>query len=308
MNDPTFSYHIVAWIDLLGQTEALERIPDIPRTSEERQHFVDALKPTFGRIRRVRELVVNLHNQMTQPLSLPEGKYTDEQRVIFNRHTTANISHSFVADSAMMNICLQSKERQIPPVYSIYTMFEQLSLLMLSSLAASAPIRGAIELGICAELEKGEIYGQAISRAHYIENKCAHYPRIVIGPKLANYLKIIEEQCQQSSLPHVEKSLLVHWASLIKEECEQDTYDGQYILSYLRQCKKGAVARSDDTLEREASSFIDKSLSEYRANGNAKLAERYSVLKDYFIKHGCWHPSTGDALAVASQNKTHEMD
>ncbi len=291
MNDANYSYYIAAWIDILGQTEALDRIPDIPQTSEERKRFVDALKPTFGRIRRVRELVVNLHNQMTQPLSLPEGKYTDEQCAIFKRHTTANISHSFVADSALMYISLQSDERRIPPVYSIYTMFEQLSLIMLSALAASAPIRGAIEMGICSELEKGEMYGQAISRAHYIESKCAHYPRIVIGPHLAGFLKFTEAQCQQVSLPHAEKSLLVHWALLIKEACEQDVYDGQYILSYLQQCKKGAVGCSDDTLEREASSFIDKSLSEYQASGNTKLAERYSVLKDYFIKHGSWLPA-----------------
>jgi len=285
-----FTNYIAAWIDLLGQTAELEQIPLIPHSPEEHESFIKTLKPTFGRVQAFRKLVEDAHTQMTKPLSLPSESYSDNQRAVFKKHTTSNVSFSFIADSALMIISLHGDQDSIPPVYSIYTLFEHLSLMILSSLAGSAPLRGAMELGVCSKFDDGSLYGQAISRAHSIESKRTHYPRIIIGPNLANYLDIIIKECQESSLSIPEKNLLLLWSSNIKESCEYDTYDGQLILSYLKLCKKRADQdqKSYEKLLKRASCFIDQSLSEYRTVGDVKLSERYSLLKKYFQQNNCW--------------------
>src|SRR5947209_11171441 len=48
--------------------------------------------------------------------------------------------------------------------------------------------RGGIDVGVGAEIEPGEIYGSALSRAVELESQVAQYPRIVIGDELMTYL------------------------------------------------------------------------------------------------------------------------
>ncbi len=288
MSDITFANYVVAWVDLLGQTSLLEKIGPIPFNEEEMASFVKPLKPTFGRVRKFRELITHFREQLTQKTNIPENLImtrSADELAMCEKYTQPKVNVAFLADSAMLSVCLR-EDMPFSPIRGIDCMLDMLSLIMISCLAAHAPIRGAVDVGVCAEIDGGELYGQAVSRANYRERRQAGYPRIIIGDYLVHYLKTCEDVINEPPITP-EKKIQKGWLSQIANKFETDT-DGRIILSYL--CSKRDFPNKEDFnfLTQEACKLIKNTISDAISRGDVKLAGRYSVLKNYFERHNCW--------------------
>ena len=58
--------------------------------------------------------------------------------------------------------------------------------------AVGVPIRGGVEVGLGVEMFEHEYYGRVLVDAYLIESTAADYPRVLVGPRLLNYLAALE--------------------------------------------------------------------------------------------------------------------
>ena len=282
-----FANYAVAWIDLLGQTQLLENIDGIPFEGDSKDDFIKALKPTFGRVRRFREVIENIRQQLIQKGAIPKNlikTLNKDDLAMCEKYTQPAVEMFCLADAVMLSVNLR-EDTPSAPIDGIYCMLDMLSLIMLTCLAAHAPVRCAVDIGVCAEINKGELYGQAVSRAHHYESKETGYPRVVIGPHLIHYLKMFDEYAMTPPITP-EKKIQRGWLSRIADKIEHDT-DKKVILAYL----KGEHSKRPefDVLTKEASKFIDGAIAHFVSMGDAKLLPRYESLKDYFVRNKVWN-------------------
>jgi len=286
MSDLYFANYVVAWIDVLGQTSSLEIIGPLPSSDAEMGAFVAPLKVTFGRVGGFRELLLKYQRQLTKKSDVPDHlkkTLSKEDLAMCEKYTTPAVEAVFLADAAMLNVCLR-EDSGCSPLVGIYSMLDILSLTMISCLAAHTPLRGGIDLGVCAKITEDELYGQAVSRAHHIEQKVASHPRIVIGPNLITYLKAIENfSISGPNTP--EKKIQNGWLNHIVSKLEIDT-DGKVILSYLKGGQSGLPEFS--YLVDKATRFIKETISVFAGVRNDELVRRYEELKKYFERCNCW--------------------
>ncbi len=311
MAEMNFNWYVVAWIDLLGQTSELEKIPPIPAATSEYETFAKKLQPSFGRVITFRKKVLSLCKELNTRADAPKELWrdlTEEQKVIFERYLKAQVGVEFIGDSALLHICLK-EDSSHEPVYSVLQLFILLSHLMLRYLGCRIPLRGGIDVGVCAELSGGGLYGQAISRANYLENKLAKEPRILIGNCLIQYLRFAEDRLKEKNLREVERDLLKKCLLKIEEFLERDARDNRHILSYLKayniaRLRAGTSSADHGVYVKKASLFIEGEIKQYRNEiiqalpfiendierykRSLNLYKRYMLLKGYFSKHQCW--------------------
>lgn len=288
MADLGVNNYIVAVIDLLGISASLENIKEIPSDPKKVKEFTDSLKPTFGRVNNFRESIDEVRSKfVTKPDEDYAKNLTVEQVEIYKKHSSTEVGVEFFSDTAILKINLKNSTN-FSPITSAWNLLGQLQTLMISFLAGGWPIRGAIELGICAELEPHGLFGQAISRAHHIESKIAEYPRIVIGGHFLEYLKYNKAIMGADGIPLSERKIIFSFIESIEKYLEEDD-DGHIIIDYLNKDAFGPKGAS--TFERattKASEFIGGEILKFRKTGNILLFRRYQKLKKYFLRKGCW--------------------
>ncbi len=286
MGDLYFANYAVAWIDVLGQTSLLENIGPIPSNDAEKAAFITPLKVTFGRVGGFRDILLKFQKQLTQKSNVPENlknNLSKDDLAMCEKYTNPSVEPVFLADAAMLNVCLRD-DSEFSPLVGIYSMLDILSLTMLTCLAAHTPLRGGVDIGVCARITDAELYGQAVSRAHYLEQKVSKYPRIVVGNNLMNYLKAIEQFA--TSLPVTpEKRIQKGWLKHIVGKLESDADDNN-ILSYLK--GRHSNLPTFTYLVNKAQLFIRDMISTFTLSGNKMLADRYEMLRQYFERSNCW--------------------
>ena len=286
---PGSGYHlrafIVVWLDLLGQGKKLEQLY-IPRSAAEREEVVKIAKETFGHLHWFRKGVRNVQKEMSKPLRYSKAtrqRLTKNQFAILNKYNLVEVESRFLADSAILSINLYGTAAR-PPLRSIESMLDQLAANMVLFLSLGIPIRGAIAAGICDELKTGELYGQALSRAHKCETE-AGYPRIVIHPSFIKYLNSMD----YSVFPEDERQYCKGMVTHIQEVIIRDT-DQKPIFSYLAPVFMETLRRANNgqDLLQKACVFIAKEIERLQVVGDLPLRDRYLKLKAYFESQGQW--------------------
>ena len=283
----TASFYIVTVIDLLGQGAQLERFSGIPRIPKEKRAFDRLTQATFETVRRFRERVRLLHEDLPLDHKVPpfvRERLTPKQFAVLRRNMGPSIGCQFFTDLAMLKINL-SGQRAYRPLLSLYSLFHQLGLLILTQLAEGVLIRGAVEVGICTEFDQGDLYGQAVGRAYALESRTAVYPRIVIGGNLVDYVDSFRDLRVSSD----EKAIIGCYTELIRD-CLRRDVDGVTILSYLAPVLRKSYFAGENEFRyvtKAACRFIDN--REWSsADGGEQLDHRLSRLSDYFRAEGCW--------------------
>lgn len=281
------SHYIVAIIDLLGISEALEKIKNLPESSDDEPEFIKGLKPTFGRVRNFRQIIWNLKNRfITKPQEQYAAKLTDKQNEIYKKYSSVDVDVEFFSDTALLKINLKVNEKY-SPITSAWNLLGQLGVQMISFLAGGWPVRGAIEMGICAELEPHGLFGQAIARAHHIESRISDYPRIVIGGHFLKFLQVHRNIMAAEGLPVEEKKIILSFTKLIEDYLMEDG-DGQIILDYLKKEKYGTDTGAFEESVKKGSSYIKGEILRFSQDRNLKLFNRYQKLKKYYQIKNCW--------------------
>jgi CYTH domain-containing protein len=281
------SFYIVALVDLLGQGAELERFAGIPKTAKEKKAFSRVARATFGTVEHFRERIRLLNHTLSRIHGVPDPlreKLTAAQLRIAGRSLEPAIGYQFFTDLAMLKINLGG-QRGYRPLASLYSLLRQLGLLILTQFAEGVLIRGAVDVGICAELNETDLYGQAVGRAYKLESQVAVFPRIVVGKHVVDYLtsfaglKVSED----------EKVLIRFYSELVNSCLRQDT-DGVTVLSYLDPVFRRSYFEGEDSLRyvlRSACRNIQRQ-SKLCAEENEQLRGRLEEVEGYFRREGCW--------------------
>jgi hypothetical protein len=110
----TLAYHLVAIIDLLGQSNELLKIRQLPRTDEERQAMIAAIRSSAGRVKAVRESFVNFLAALTTPTPAILDQIPENQRADFLRLRRTEIRQRWFSDTLVMSVCLLEQPGAAP--------------------------------------------------------------------------------------------------------------------------------------------------------------------------------------------------
>lgn len=290
------SFYMVGLVDILGQQDSLNKFTAIPasRDDADSPKFVGHIKDTIEKARRFRIVITDLNKNLSGNIQIPKAlkaNWDNTQETLAEKYFSRDVKVQFFSDLAVLKINLfDNPQNQRFKIMSVVSLFQQLSIAMLTCLAAHIPLRGAIDVGICAELSDNDLYGQAVSRAYDLESKEADYPRILLGNPFMGYLKSFEDILNNNAVAVQEKRIVEQLLKYILEHIEVDS-DGKAILSYLSPVVLSSYAQSKDTLNEaliHASDFIQGEIDKHEANKGAKLFCRYKKLKAYFQRHNCW--------------------
>lgn len=282
------SFHIVAMVDLLGQGAQLERFWGIPKTAKEKKAFDRLARLTFETVERFRDRIRLLQDSLPRTHVIPheiEERLTKRQLRILRRDVEPLIGYQFFTDLALLTMNL-SGQRGHRLLASLYSLLYQLGLLILTQLAEGVLIRGAVDVGICTELKGGDLYGQAIGRAHALESQVAVSPRIVIGEALVDYINSFEDLKGSAD----ERAIAGEYLNVLRRCLKQD-WDGAAILSYLAPVFRSSYFPSSNEFQfvaRSACRFIATLRDRLGREVNPYLGPRFERLEDYFRGEGCW--------------------
>lgn len=190
----SFGWYVVAFLDLLGQQDALHKLNALPNM--ENQVEVDAFKQNVSNSTNPLYALESFFKVAIKSFmegTLDESMLLPPQQELLRQLRSTPIFYRTFSDSLIVHIPF-SKDISKFECRAIYSVLAATAATFLSCMVHSYAIRGGIELGLAWTLKEGEIYGPALARAHNLESKIAQYPRIVIGEELISFLKVVEGQ------------------------------------------------------------------------------------------------------------------
>ena len=157
----------------------------------------------------------------------------------------------------------------------IYAVLFSAAGMMATALAAGIPLRGGVEIGLGIDLSENEIYGRGLVLAHDLESILAGYPRILVGPELAQFLSRIATGTGDSMGAQRARFLAEQCVSLV----HQDT-DDLTAIDFL-----GRGMRNVEGFQPEVATgyrFVIEQQEEAASHGDLKLFARYGRLRRYY--------------------------
>lgn len=260
--------YVVAFIDILGQREALSKFTTLPAHDDpEEIHKVTALcKETFGVIEGLSGSVKSFFDG-----------YLDKKYVFAQIIGHPEIKIQRFSDGLVFFISLRDNLQRVS-VGSVFGLLAACCSVFLTQLAGKHPVRGGIEIGMGTELREGEIYGPVVANAYVLESNIAQYPRIVIGNELWNYLTKTTNLKGNSQIEQLNNKIANECLSLLTLDC-----DGRPILDYLGE---GFLKKNNqkpiEQLISKAYEFVINQSELFQKEQKAKLAFRYTLLRNYF--------------------------
>lgn len=183
-----YSWHAVAFLDVLGQKDAVSRFKGVPKDTNDPE-FVSVIQQTANFIRALRSGFATIFSGYSRSTikreDIPEA-YRDE----FFATRAVDLKYYGMSDSFVAWTTLKTETNHCRALNGIYGMLFAAAGMMVYSFACKHSVRGAIEVDGAMRLHKGsdEIYGPALSCAYVLESKKAKWPRILLGEGLISYL------------------------------------------------------------------------------------------------------------------------
>jgi hypothetical protein len=276
-----YGFYLVAFLDLLGQTDELRRLGTLPHTADKLPEALSALKRTAGRVRSVRDAFENYLAAARSRENVPlNPSIAPEYRVRLDAAKGKFVQRGF-SDCFVITTPLFGEEDPVRAVRDVYSVLFGIAGMSLVSMAQGKPLRGGIDIERGIEIYPGEVYGPGLLCAYELEKNEAKYPRVLVGSGLVNYLKSLRSlDASDRWLAHgrnmgseVEQLIcaapddgkpMVHMLSPVLMELGE----------HLTMSATGAYAWAKSERER----FISE--------GNEKLATYYSRLVEYFDGFG----------------------
>lgn len=277
-NDMNVSWHVVAFLDLLGQQDKLRQITTLPdqANAAEVEAFKQSVLQMYGPVKSLRTFFLNSIKSFSAP---SDDKDIPEQfKEVMQQFRSCPIDSQTFSDSVIASVPLRT-DISLFPCRAIFGVLSAAALAFLSCLAKGSPIRGGIDLGLAFNIDENEIYGPALARAYTLESKVAHYPRIVIGEELVRYLNAVATAPAATTEQQMNA---VTAQSCIRLMTTDD--DGHSILDYLGEEFRDSLEMVHSTADivQMAYNFVLTESQKYQAEKNSKLGFRYTLLRNYF--------------------------
>lgn len=300
VNKVNYDYYAVAFIDVLGQSEAFRyegiyidshKSPLVGNRDEISKRLLEAHKKTAKVVKELRDKFSEYIELSVRDPAKPAPPQIPQDRVEqYKQMMGTNIELRVFSDCILASTCLSGMSDK--KVYgsiltSVYYIFIACEGMMLDALAIGKPIRGAIDVGMGTKLDNGEIYGPVSSRVYELEHNIAQYPRIIIGEELINFLINVNKHPETYCSDHKDAEYCKKTAENCLNRIKKDI-SGVYFLDYLGKEATNEMKRASqgDVLEeyyQKAFKFIDQEYQRYKASKDQKLTQRYFMLRQYFI-------------------------
>ena len=225
-----FNY-CVCFLDILGQRHAMKDQGLLPviNTEEERLDFVrHVLATTIRPITRLQRQASDFMGSFLAGDDSPTRQtLPPELRQEWDKLRGQELRVQYWSDGlvAFSNLGNQEAHVQINGAFAVLAMAGSLCFMNLGEQFRN-PLRGGIDIAWGTELRPGELYGPAIARSYELESEVAQYPRVVVGPRMIEFLQVI------AGLPPSDN--FFRYSSTLAKQCLQMVLrdiDGQWIVS-----------------------------------------------------------------------------
>lgn len=271
--DLEINYYLVAFIDILGQQEAMKNFKGLPDTNNKEQmaEFLKTIKSTFGVIDSFHQTFKNYFDAFRK---------TDEKYHLSKIIKSNDMKFQRFSDGLVIFLSLKSDINTLP-IQSVFGILSACASIFILWLSQGRPLRGGVEIGLGVEMNENEIYGPVVAEAYNLESKIARYPRIVVGEELKGYL--LAHTKEDSGGSNIYSNLRIEFAKECMNLLSQDD-DGYTIIDYLGEGFKKNMPKEIgvEQFVSNAYEFIVKQSYKWQQQKNSKLAFRYSLLRDYF--------------------------
>jgi len=272
-----FGYYVAAFIDLLGQSEALKEFQRLPTSDqpEEMQKFISTVKKTFGPMHGFHDSFDNFFSGYSNREE--RFNFTEEQKRLYDQMGSNEIKLQRFSDGLLLSLSLRT-ERNKGHMRGVSGILYSCGAMFIVWLSQGYPMRAGIDIGIAAEIYENEIYGPALANAYRLENEIAQYPRIVIGDELVRYFNAINQSQDDDVFTRANKLMVAEAEKMIAVDD-----DGQRIVDYLGEVFKARFTSLNMTKTAfDAYDFVLAQSAKWQAERNSKLAFRYTHLRNYF--------------------------
>jgi len=285
------SHHFVAFLDVLGQETRLSKISSLPdpASEEQKEKFIKLIRETHIFVKALRSGIRNYIGSFKSISHESKNRTSEEKRFLSNVRSTEVKIQSF-SDTSIIFFSLMQNKGNVP-VTDVWGSLVACSLMSILSMYAGHVLRGAIEVGLGAEMDRNEIYGPVLSTAYNLERKKAEYPRILIGNGLMRYISAMKEMKEQDHASRLSRQYAEKSLGMVTSD-----HDGHMILDYLGQGFKNSVPEgfmceglAVTDLVNAAHQFVRDELQKFKDQKNEKLEFRYNKLLNYFEgRIGLW--------------------
>lgn len=274
-----FGYYAVAFLDPLGQTEVLNKLDELYDPPNIGEEFIGVAKKTFGTIMWLRETARSTFGEFQEvwPTFIDRSSLTPDQEAALEEFKAAPVEVDQCGDAIACHTRLASSQGVLT-VHGVYALIMTAGSMLTAALAGRQPIRGAVEIGVSAKLPDGDLYGAALSRAHYLESKEAINPRILVGPNLMDYLNWVIHAEDDDLIMRLNKALTKQIKSVIFVD-----KDGRRVVDHLG--KAFAQFAKDDrhrSVFLAADAFVKEQFEKFNTGEAEGLCAKYAYLKSYF--------------------------
>lgn len=269
--------YVVAYIDLLGQRELLNKIE--PLCPQNRKQEEELKKAAGNAIRVIRDL----HNRFKTYFSESTAQHIPswllpQQVKVYMELMASKIGSQGFSDGLILFISLRDPVQR----GSIFDFLRACGSLCLCQLASGHPVRIGVDLHFGVELEECGLYGPALANAYELESKIAQYPRVVVGDQVIWYLHRCLEVTANLDPQDYKGAYRRNLCVCCTEMLAQDS-DGYPIVDYLGPgFRKYGAHKLNKAHILPVYKFVKAEAARYASD--EKLAPRYSMLLDYFEK------------------------
>lgn len=273
--------HLVAIVDLLGQSNALLELRHLPRTEEEKTAVIEVLRKSIGRVNAVRKSFENFLNGLVTPTPAILNSIPEQLRQEFLRLRHTEIQRRWFSDTLVLSVCLR-EDSGVAPVSAangVWGTLFGLAGMSLIAMTGGIPLRGGVDVGLGLDLFDNEVYGPVLVNAHDLECRVAEYPRIAVSPNLLSYLDHLE-----SAVTHADTNggkIAAGIAARARRLICRAPDDGQLMLNVLAPELLESSPQLREWYPR-AHAWVRSQVVRYEAEQNSKLHGRYSRLLRYF--------------------------
>jgi hypothetical protein len=273
-----FGYHAVCLIDVLGQNDELVKWEKQEPSKELTPELLAALRKTAGTVLGFRDSFEKFFESLNDR-PMPSRIATASMQLVNDWPRLAKclvrverFSDTFLFSSPIGN---GMGEASVIPVFNLMA---ACCGAMFQSLAGKVPVRGAITIGQGAELEDQSFYGPALAEVHHLESKVAKYPRVVIAPRVLEFLAEGEVYSQNALFAKV---MSAHAASCRDLICKDE--DGLAMVDFLGHGVKRILGESPEVVlpVKLGYDFVRSERQRFYGENNNTLAERYRNLQGY---------------------------
>ena len=271
-------------LDVLGQSSRLTRYKTAGDLEEDhRTEAQQLIDETVSRIIMLRDALSVANEHVNAPRPVPRrSKLSKEQEKSFQSSLPRSFEVYCVADSVVVYHPLVDGADNFSFGALLGLLLQCVGVMLLYG--TKMPLRGAIECGWGYVFKKSDLYGYVVAKARELEEKCADYPRVVVGPCAIDNLK------QHARLRG--DSMNTRLANTCFKFLKMDQ-DGMWIVNYLGPEARKAAANLGPGFAKLALAgreFVQAEQRKYRLKvsqepSNAesqKLARRYAILRTYY--------------------------